>query len=144
MWRSRQLSLPLARMSVGKTLISAPPATCSDRMQSSVCLATTPSNEREGRPARVRTMSPSAASYPSQTKPGATPCPIEVLREARACLSIPIVAIGGITPENGAALLCEGAGLLAIVNGVFAHPDPCATAQAYTLLFRDPENDDEI
>ena len=82
--------------------------------------------------------------YPSQTKPGATPCSIEVLREARACLSIPIVAIGGITPENGAALLCEGAGLLAVVNGVFAHPDPCAAAQAYTLLFRDPENGDEI
>jgi thiamine-phosphate pyrophosphorylase len=54
---------------------------------------------------------------------------------ARACLSIPLVAIGGIAPENGRRLIEAGADLLAAVAGVFAAADIAAAARAYSQLF---------
>lgn len=61
--------------------------------------------------------------FPSKTKPDARQAAIAILREAKARLNIPIVAIGGITPENGADLIAAGADLLACVEGVFGEPD---------------------
>lgn len=73
--------------------------------------------------------------FPSATKPSAVRCPIEVLRLAREELSVPIVAIGGITPENGGALVDAGADYLAAISGVFdQHAIPAAVA-AYRRLF---------
>jgi len=57
--------------------------------------------------------------FPSLTKPGASAAPLSLLTAARAQLSLPIVAIGGINAENGAAVLEAGADMLAIVHGVF-------------------------
>ena len=73
--------------------------------------------------------------FPSVTKPGAVRAEPDLLRQARAALRLPLVAIGGITPQNGAALIAAGADLLAVVSGVFAGPDPKAAAAAYTQLF---------
>jgi thiamine-phosphate pyrophosphorylase len=73
--------------------------------------------------------------FPSQTKPGAPPADIAVLREARARLTIPICAIGGITPANAPALLAAGADMLAVIHGVFGQPDVEAAARQYTELF---------
>ena len=73
--------------------------------------------------------------YSSSTKPDATRCEIATLELARACIHVPIVAIGGITPDNGGALLDAGVDLLAIVRGVFGQGDPTASAQRYSQLF---------
>ena len=73
--------------------------------------------------------------FPSRTKPEAVRATPELLREARLRLNIPIVAIGGITPENGAALIEAGADMLAIIEGVFAQPDIHAAARRYAQLF---------
>jgi thiamine-phosphate pyrophosphorylase len=73
----------------------------------------------------------------SSTKPGAVRAPQGLLQQARRLLKLPIVAIGGITPENGGALLAAGADLLAVANGVFGPPDPQRAAQRYNELFRD-------
>jgi thiamine-phosphate pyrophosphorylase len=59
----------------------------------------------------------------------------ELLHAARAALDIPIVAIGGITPENGGALLAAGADALAVIEGVFGQPDIRAAAERYARLF---------
>lgn len=75
--------------------------------------------------------------FPSKTKPEAKQAPLALLYEARRQLSIPIVAIGGITPENGGALIEAGADLLAVIEGVFGQPDLEAAARRYTELFRD-------
>jgi thiamine-phosphate pyrophosphorylase len=69
------------------------------------------------------------------TKPQAVSASPELLRQARRELRIPLVAIGGITPENGAALIAAGADMLAVVQGVFARPDIRSAAQAFTRLF---------
>jgi len=73
--------------------------------------------------------------FPSRTKPQAVPATPELLRAARAVLKIPIVAIGGITPENGASLIAAGADALAVIEGVFGQPDIRAAAERYARLF---------
>ncbi|MCG3201094.1 MAG: Thiamine-phosphate synthase [Gammaproteobacteria bacterium] len=74
--------------------------------------------------------------YPSRTKPGAVRASIGLLRRAADVLKVPIVAIGGITPENGGALLEAGAGLLAVIDGLFGGGDPEDAARRYATLFR--------
>ena len=76
------------------------------------------------------------AFYPSPTKPDAVAADIGLLTQAQRALQIPVVAIGGITPENGAALIMAGADALAVISGVFAQPDPERAARRYTDLFR--------
>lgn len=71
----------------------------------------------------------------SRTKPQAVPATPELLRAARATLKIPIIAIGGITPENGASLIAAGADALAVIEGVFNQSDIRAAAERYARLF---------
>ena len=59
----------------------------------------------------------------------------DLLRAAKQRLHIPVVAIGGITPENGAVLIEAGADMLAVIEGVFAQPDVSAAAKRYARLF---------
>jgi thiamine-phosphate pyrophosphorylase len=73
--------------------------------------------------------------FPSVTKPGAPPADIAVLREARAQLTLPICAIGGINPDNAPALLEAGADMLAVIHGVFGQADVEAAARRYASLF---------
>lgn len=73
--------------------------------------------------------------FPSGTKPRAVRAPVALLQEARRVLPVPIVAIGGITPENGAALIAAGADALAVIEGVFRQPDIRAAAERYARLF---------
>jgi thiamine-phosphate pyrophosphorylase len=77
--------------------------------------------------------------FPSSTKPLAVRADIDLLRRARRELRLPLVAIGGITPENGAVLVGAGADMLAVVTGVFGAPDPQAAARAYARLFDSPD-----
>lgn len=72
--------------------------------------------------------------FPSNSKPLAAPADIETLRKAKQAINLPIVAIGGILPENGGQLLAAGADLLAVIGGVFDH-DPEQSARAYQALF---------
>lgn len=73
--------------------------------------------------------------FASRTKPQAQQTAPELLRAARGVLKIPIVAIGGITPENGGLLIEAGADALAVIEGVFGQPDVCAAAEHYARLF---------
>jgi len=75
--------------------------------------------------------------FSSLSKPDAQPAEAALLGQARRQLQLPIVAIGGITPENGQALLAAGADLLAAIHGVFGQPDIQAAASAYAALFQD-------
>ena len=59
----------------------------------------------------------------------------DLLVAARQQLRVPIVAIGGVTPDNGAALIAAGADYLAAIDGVFGQADVYAAAQGYAVLF---------
>jgi len=87
--------------------------------------------------------------FPSATKPLAVPATSELLRQARRHLAIPLVAIGGITPENGELLIAAGADMVAAVEAVFGRSDIRAAAAAFDVLFHgwdfltDPIRNDE-
>ena len=72
--------------------------------------------------------------FPSVSKPLAAPAEIATLRLAKQQLNLPIVAIGGILPENGGQLINAGADLLAVIGGIFDH-EPETAARAYQRLF---------
>jgi thiamine-phosphate pyrophosphorylase len=74
--------------------------------------------------------------FPSSVKPGALRAPLELLLAARPVIDLPIVAIGGITPENGRRLVEAGADALAVISALFQVPDSCLAAQAFTALFQ--------
>lgn len=73
--------------------------------------------------------------FPSVTKPNAVHCGLDVLRKARSLLDVPIVAIGGITPENGGEALRAGANLVAVISGLFDVPDIETELLRYRALF---------
>lgn len=74
--------------------------------------------------------------FASPSKPQAVRAPHSLLTEARQRLNVPICAIGGITPDNGAELLSAGADMLAVISGLFAQKDIEAAAQRYARLFQ--------
>jgi thiamine-phosphate pyrophosphorylase len=74
--------------------------------------------------------------FASGSKPAAVRAPVTLLSEARRRLDIPLCAIGGITPQNGADLVAAGADMLAVIQGLFGATDVNATAKAYSKLFR--------
>ncbi|MEM9383571.1 MAG: thiamine phosphate synthase [Pseudomonadota bacterium] len=73
--------------------------------------------------------------FHSRTKPDAVRVGVGLLGEAVGRSSLPVVAIGGITPENGAPLVDAGAHAIAVISGLFSCPDVKATASAYQALF---------
>ncbi|HST28631.1 MAG TPA: thiamine phosphate synthase [Rudaea sp.] len=74
------------------------------------------------------------AFFPSPTKPRARRATPDLLCAARA-FGKPLVAIGGITPDNAAPLLAAGADFVAVISGVFGQPDVADAARRYADLF---------
>lgn len=75
------------------------------------------------------------AFYHSTTKPLAARAPVELLQQARHTTTLPICAIGGITPENAAPLIQAGADYIAAISGLFSAGDIESAARAYSSLF---------
>lgn len=73
--------------------------------------------------------------YPSAVKPDAVHAPLELIRRARRELPVPVVAIGGITPENAAPVIEAGAHALAAISALYGAAEPAAVVRAYARLF---------
>jgi thiamine-phosphate pyrophosphorylase len=76
--------------------------------------------------------------FPSRVKPNAVKAEVALLKEAKQKLTIPVVAIGGITADNGRQLVEAGADLLAVITELFGQADIKAAAEKFAALF---END---
>jgi thiamine-phosphate pyrophosphorylase len=63
------------------------------------------------------------AAFATAVKPHAPRASSALYAEARARLDIPIVAIGGITPENAASVVAAGADAVAVITALFDAPD---------------------
>jgi len=74
------------------------------------------------------------AFFASPTKPNARHATVDLLRKAHA-LGKPLVAIGGITPDNAGSLIDAGANFIAAISGVFATTDVESAARRYANLF---------
>lgn len=75
------------------------------------------------------------AFFSSQTKPEAVRAEPELLRRARVAWPLPLCAIGGITPENGAALRAAGADLLAVISSVLFAKNVTQAARDFARLW---------
>lgn len=74
------------------------------------------------------------AFFASTIKPNAPVANVALLQQARREIVLPIVAIGGITAENGTSLIAAGADALAVISAVFAAQDIEASAQQFSEL----------
>ncbi|MDO6563891.1 thiamine phosphate synthase [Amphritea sp. 1_MG-2023] len=75
------------------------------------------------------------ALFPSSTKPDATLAPMSLIREAKATLPVPVVAIGGINMDNADQVISAGADMIAVIHNLFANDDICAQAGQFNALF---------
>lgn len=72
--------------------------------------------------------------FPSPTKPGALAAPLALLHEAKRSLHLPVVAIGGITPDNVGPLVEAGADAVAVISALFDDSDIQACASRFAFL----------
>jgi thiamine-phosphate pyrophosphorylase len=100
-------------------------ASCYDRMDLAVCAR-----------AQGADYVAFGGAFASATKPGAVRAPLSLYGEARACLGLPVVAIGGLTPDNAGAVVEAGADAVAVISALFDAPDVEAAARSFCGLFR--------
>lgn len=75
------------------------------------------------------------AFFSSSVKPEAVKAEVALLHLARREVQAPIVAIGGITQQNGAALVAAGADALAVISALWNAADIQVSAQEFSTLF---------
>ncbi|MBI4609292.1 MAG: thiamine phosphate synthase [Candidatus Rokubacteria bacterium] len=69
--------------------------------------------------------------YPTATKPESQLVGVELIRRVRPLIRVPLVAIGGITPDNVGEVIRAGADGAAVISAVCGAPDPAAAARAF-------------
>jgi len=74
--------------------------------------------------------------YPSRVKKYEVSTRPEIIAQAKAEIPLPNVVIGGMTPENAAPLVAQGADMVAAISSVYMAADPEAAARRFTDLFR--------
>ncbi len=73
--------------------------------------------------------------FPSPVKPDARKADIELLKQAKEVLHVPVCAIGGITANNAARLVDAGADMTAVITDIWRAPDIREQAARYSKLF---------
>lgn len=76
------------------------------------------------------------ACFASSTKPNAPVANLSLFDQARTQLTIPAVAIGGITLTNAPQVIAAGADSLAVINAIFNATDVKSSTEQFTRLFR--------
>lgn len=69
--------------------------------------------------------------YATASKEGLAPRGTEALRRVVEATSLPVVAIGGIRPDNTADVLATGCAGIAVLSGVLLHEDPPGQLRHY-------------
>lgn len=83
------------------------------------------------------------AIWQTATHPAIEPGGVAMLRRARLALdaadaaAVPVLAIGGVTPERVAAALAAGAFGVAVLSGVWATSDPVEAMASYLAALAD-------
>lgn len=74
--------------------------------------------------------------FGSSTKPGAVRAPLTLFAEARQRFDLPLVAIGGITPQNAPLVLAAGADAIAVISSLFDAGDIAERAADFVRLYQ--------
>jgi len=72
--------------------------------------------------------------FPSPTKPSSKVVPMQVLSEAKAALTIPVCAIGGINAANIHEISAHGPDMISVVSAVFAGDIPSNVARLNAVM----------
>jgi thiamine-phosphate diphosphorylase len=70
------------------------------------------------------------AVYETRSHPGQTPTGLELVRAVAEAVRVPIIAVGGITPERVAEVIEAGADGIAVIGAILDADDPQAAARA--------------
>lgn len=73
--------------------------------------------------------------FASTTKPDAVQADVALIQRAKAELTVPVVAIGGVTAANASSLVDAGVDLVAVVQGIFGAREPAVEARRFARLF---------
>jgi len=68
--------------------------------------------------------------FVSPSKPDSPPVGPELLREVADVVSVPVLAVGGVTRENAAEVIAAGASGAAVISAICGADDPKAAARA--------------
>jgi len=74
--------------------------------------------------------------FASGTKPAAVRAPLALFVEARRSISLPLVAIGGITLQNASQVFAAGADAAAVIGALFEASDISACASGFSQLYK--------
>jgi thiamine-phosphate pyrophosphorylase len=74
--------------------------------------------------------------FPSRSHPGGSALGLDPIREA-ARFGTPVLAVGGITPENIASVIEAGAAGVAVISAILSAPDPRAAAEQLAAAARE-------
>lgn len=69
--------------------------------------------------------------FASRSHPDEAPAGIDFLRAVCESVSIPVIAIGGVTPENAGDCIAAGAAGVAVLSPIMLAADPCRVARKY-------------
>jgi len=69
--------------------------------------------------------------FSTASKPGLPPKGLEKIKEMTKELTIPVIAIGGITPENTKEVVTAGAAGIAVLSGILLAADPIQAVGKY-------------
>jgi len=75
------------------------------------------------------------AMFETQSKPHAPRATLELLREAKSQIQIPIVAVGGITMNNAHDVIETGIDAIAVINSLFEAKTIKETAEIFFKMF---------
>jgi len=70
------------------------------------------------------------AVYETRSHPGRPPAGLELVRAVSEAVRLPIVAVGGITPERVAEVIEAGADSIAVIGAILDADDPQTAARA--------------
>lgn len=79
--------------------------------------------------------------FPSSSKPGLPPQGLKTLSMVTRAVSVPVIAIGGIRPEDVPDLLEHGAQGVAVMSGIVDAPDPVLAARHYAKMLNEREEE---
>lgn len=74
--------------------------------------------------------------YPTSTHPGIKPAGIPLLREICEKVSLPVLAVGGITAEVVPELMNAGADGVAVISGILGSQDPAEATRKFREVLK--------
>ena len=75
--------------------------------------------------------------FPSESHPGGLPAGVEFLERLRSEISVPYIAIGGVTDLNAPSAIAAGASGVAVIGAIARSEDPGCAARALATSIAD-------